>query len=208
MLRVNFFKKFLILLLSLRILIIRHKNVEYFAAYLRKSKLKSDKREKFCVKEKMSHASCRMNLICMPSINIILGDARRFRFVAGWWGKKRLSPPFVGREHESCGRSLEKLSQLYSQAPYTFQLLSDRAAFQFCTQTNLIVCHLVLEVFLFPVPLRDLADGWERRASSLRVSSAQWTRTRPKIDLSRKRLQSFQISRCFAMSLQSVANWH
>lgn len=67
-------------------------------------------------------------------------------------------PPFVGREHESCGRSLEKLSQLYSQAPYTFQLLSDRAAFQFCTQTNLIVCRLVLQVFLFPVPLRDLAD--------------------------------------------------
>lgn len=157
----------------------------------------------------MSHASCRMNLICMSSINIILKDARRLRFVAGWWGKKRLSPPFrwtrtwILREIPR-----EIVAALFPSALYLSTIIRSRSLpILYADESHCLPSRP--RSISVSSPFSRFSWWLREKSSSLRVpSTTQWTRTRPKIDLSRKRLRSFQISRCFAMSLQNVANWH
>lgn len=70
----------------------------------------------------------RTNSISAPAADAVLEDARRSRFVArDEEGSGSLAPHSFDGNVNLAGDPLEKLSQLYSQAPYTFRLSSDRS---------------------------------------------------------------------------------
>lgn len=157
----------------------------------------------------MSHASCRNEFNLHAVDQHYSGRCAKISFRCGMMRKKAALAPFRWTRTWMLREiPREIVAALFPSALYLSTIIRSRS----------LPILYADESHCLPSRPRSISvsspssrfSWWLREKSlSLRApSTAQWTRTRPKIDLSRKRLQSFQISRCFAMSLQSVANWH